>query len=103
AGFFLMRLTSSVDLPFPLGPIIAILAGTFVGVIVGLPALRVRGISLAIISLAYADTLDQLIFNSNALNPIGSTRHAATPSLFGIRFGPLDRLSFGAKGLPTAR
>src|SRR5690606_34899575 len=41
-----------LDVPFPLVVVLACLAGAAVGVIVGLPALRVEGIYLAIATLA---------------------------------------------------
>ena len=52
AGFSLSKLAMQWDIPFPIAPILASLVAMVFGVIVGIPALRVRGTNLAIITLA---------------------------------------------------
>jgi branched-chain amino acid transport system permease protein len=49
-------------LPFPLAPLLASLVAVVVGVAVGLPALRVRGMTLAMATLAGAIAVESLVF-----------------------------------------
>lgn len=96
AGFVAAKLTLSAGIPFPWAPIIAILLTTAVGVLVGLPAVRVRGMTLAIVTLGAAVAIEQLVFKSEALG--GLTRQSLPrPSLFGIDLG------FSAKGADNFR
>ncbi|MFA5786062.1 MAG: branched-chain amino acid ABC transporter permease [Actinomycetota bacterium] len=59
----------------------AVAVGYFTGVIVGLPALRVRGLGLAIVTLAIAQTFDQLVLPSKFLQGHGGGRVISRPSL----------------------
>ena len=54
AGFLLATLTTEWSIPFPIAPILAALGAMVVGVIVGLPAIRVRGLFVAVVTLAMA-------------------------------------------------
>ncbi|MEO5723377.1 MAG: ATP-binding cassette domain-containing protein [Ilumatobacteraceae bacterium] len=67
-GFVLMKLQDGV--PFPLSAIIAIVIATLVGVAVALPALRIRGAQLAVVTLAAALVLQDLVFNNVRLLPV---------------------------------
>lgn len=60
AGFSLVRLAEA-GLGV-LAPVLAVLVATAVGVLVGLPAVRVRGMSLAIATLAAAIAIEELLF-----------------------------------------
>lgn len=60
AGFALVRL-SAANLGL-LAPVLAVVVATAVGVLVGLPAARVRGMSLAIATLAAAVAIEELLF-----------------------------------------
>jgi branched-chain amino acid transport system permease protein len=65
AGFALSKL--GTGLPFPLTLLVASLVATAVGVAVGLPALRVRGVQLAVVTLASAVAVQELIFENPRL------------------------------------
>jgi ABC-type branched-subunit amino acid transport system permease subunit len=54
------------------------------GLLVGLPALRVRGINLAVITLGAAFTLDQMLFSDPSLTGIDTGLVVSAPRLFGI-------------------
>ena len=43
AGFTLSKFATTLGIPFPLSPLLACLAATVVGLVVGIPALRIRG------------------------------------------------------------
>ncbi len=101
AGFALAKLGGA--LPFPFGIVVASLFAAVVGVLVGLPAIRIRGIQLAVVSLAAAVAVERFVFgNSELLDPLGET--LGDPSLFGvdlaIREGrDIARLEFGLTAL----
>jgi branched-chain amino acid transport system permease protein len=90
AGFILSKAALSLGLGFPLGPVIAIAGAAVVSLIVALPALRMRGMQLAIVTLAGAVAIQSLWF----LNPDwgGGTTAASVPAptFFGIKLGSSD-------------
>ncbi len=82
AGFVLSRVTVAWGVPFPLSIVVAAGVATVVGVAVGLPALRIRGAQLAVVTLVGAVALQQLVFANPALTPFeGNLIHG--PTLFG--------------------
>ena len=99
AGFALSKLGDAAGIPFPIAPLLAVLAATAFGIVVGIPALRIRGAQLAVVTLAGAVALEEFVLRNPSLtgmfgNPISS------PSLFGLNLGVregrnLARLEFG--------
>jgi branched-chain amino acid transport system permease protein len=89
AGFALSKLAMQWDIPFPIAPILASLVAMVFGVIVGIPALRVRGTNLAIITLAGGVAISEFIFKDPRFIGDASTGGALipNPSLFGWDFG----------------
>lgn len=81
-GFVLSRATAAWGVPFPLSILLSAVAATVVGVAVGLPALRIRGAQLAVVTLAGAVALQQLIFANPALTPFEGNLIDG-PALFG--------------------
>ena len=67
-GFTMSHLAASAGVPFPIDIIIAGLAGTVLGTLIGLPAQRARGVSLAVVTVAAAVTIDSLFFSNTAIN-----------------------------------
>jgi ABC-type branched-subunit amino acid transport system ATPase component/ABC-type branched-subunit amino acid transport system permease subunit len=67
-GFAVAKLASGAGIGFPWAPILAALIAALFGVLCGLPALRIRGAHLAVVTLALAFACDQLIFNNSAVN-----------------------------------
>jgi ABC-type branched-subunit amino acid transport system ATPase component/branched-subunit amino acid ABC-type transport system permease component len=89
AGFLLAPLTSrelplfGTTLPFPLAPIAAALGATLIGVLIAIPAVRVRGLPVAVVTLALAALLEAGWFrNSHLVDSAGEA--VAGPSLFGL-------------------
>jgi len=70
AGFVLSKTSVVWHLPFPLAPLIAVIFAGVLGVIVGVPALRIRGIQLAIVTIAAAVTIQDFVFSNPALIPL---------------------------------
>jgi len=79
-------------LPDPLAALLGVVAATAVGLLVALPALRIRGIHLAVVTLAAATAATELVFANRAL--VGSTAGANTPvprpEWFGVDVGSRD-------------
>ncbi len=104
-GFTLSFLTVSWGIPFPIAPILAALFATVVGVVVGLPALRLRGLTLGVVTLAFAYAIEAIWFrNTQVVDARGAAVEA--PTLFGMDLGPgigkaFPRVSFGLVCLVT--
>jgi len=83
AAFLLSPLTVSWGVPFPIAPVIAALGATVVGVVVGLPATRIRGLPLAVVTLALAVALEAYWFrNTDFVSSSG--KPISGPTLFGM-------------------
>ncbi|MCW2546283.1 MAG: transporter [Mycobacterium sp.] len=100
AAFTLSRLTHSAGVPFPIAPLLAALAATVVGVVIGLPALRIRGLPVAVVTLALAVAVEQLWFNNTDFNGGVKGAPIKNPRLFGLDLGigsgnDFPRISFG--------
>ena len=54
--------TARCGLPFPLAPLAAVVVTGLLGVLVGLPAVKVRGLNLAIVTLGAAVAIQELLF-----------------------------------------
>ncbi len=74
-------LSTSGNLPFPLPIIGGALVAMFVGLAVALPALRIRGINLAIITIAFGVTMDRFVFANSDVNGGIDLARVATPEL----------------------
>jgi ABC-type branched-subunit amino acid transport system permease subunit len=80
AGFALSKLAIRWDIPFPVAPILAAVVATAFGVLVGFPALRVRGTNLAIITLAGGVAIAEFVFKNPKYVGDASTGGAKVPS-----------------------
>jgi branched-chain amino acid transport system permease protein len=88
AGFSAFMLSRFDEvLPFPIGPLAAIAVTTAVGTLVGVPALRVRGIQFAIVTFAAAVVFDELLFRSPTFVGRGGLATVESPSIGGIELG----------------
>jgi ABC-type branched-subunit amino acid transport system permease subunit len=84
SAFMLARFTTEWGVPFPVAPILAVLVAAAFGLVAALPALRLRGVSLAVVTLAAGWSIEQIWFNNYSLNGGYSGAVIAKPSLFGI-------------------
>lgn len=82
-GFLLSRVTTEWGVPFPLSLVIPALAATVLGVVVGIPALRIRGAHLAVVTLAGALAIQTFVFGNPAFTPFEGNQ-IQDPSLFGM-------------------
>lgn len=90
AGFLLARLQGGLGVPFPFAPLLATLAAAGTGLLLGLVARRVRGVDLAVITLAAGVAIQEAVF----ANPL------VTGGLAGARVPPpeLSGLDLGLAG-----
>jgi ABC-type branched-subunit amino acid transport system ATPase component/ABC-type branched-subunit amino acid transport system permease subunit len=86
-GFLVATIGSSWGVPFPIAPLLAACGAMVIGVVVGLPALRVRGLPVAIVTLSLAVALQALWFRNSDIVP-SAGKNVAPPTLFGIDLGP---------------
>jgi branched-subunit amino acid ABC-type transport system permease component len=63
-GFMLGHISHGWGLGFPFSLLAAGLCAVPVGLVIGLPALRLRGVNLAVVTLGFAAAMDALIFSS---------------------------------------
>lgn len=64
------HLSANVGLPFPLAAVGAMVVGAGVAVLVGLPALRIRGLFLAVTTLAFAVVAQSVLLNDRWFSSI---------------------------------
>jgi branched-chain amino acid transport system permease protein len=98
AGFFMSKYFSS--LPFPIAPLVGAIVAAAFGMIVAVPALRVRGVNLAVITLAAAVAIEQLIFKNKTFAGLTGALVVDPPEIGGKNFGPNNTALkvFGLKG-----
>ena len=98
AGFALTRMQDPIGLPFPVDAIVAATLAAIAGLVIALPALRVRGPSLAVVTLAGALAIESLLFESPTLTGGFAGTPVRAPSLAGHGLGP----GRGGAGYPHA-
>ena len=88
AGFTVSHLAVDAGIGFPLAPLVGVAAAVLLGLVTAVSALRVRGVGLAVVTIAAAVA----VYNFGFINPtwgggaIGSP--VPDPHLFGINLGP---------------
>ena len=87
SGFAVAKLGSGIGLGFPLAPIIAILLAMAVGALVAFAAVRVRGVNLAVVTLAAAIALENFGFNNPRWGAGVNGSPVGSPHLFGLNLG----------------
>jgi len=104
AGFLLGPLTTNWNVPFPIAPLLAALGAMVIGVIVALPAVRVRGLPVAVVTLALAVAIETMWFRN--LDWVGADGKAVSgPKFLGLDLtvgsgtAAFPRLAFGITAL----
>ena len=87
SAFMLSHLSENWGVPFPFSLLLAAAAAVPVGLLIGLPALRVRGVNLAVITLAAAAAIDALVFNPAWFSGGLGGRTVPPPTIFGLNLG----------------
>ncbi|MFA5787219.1 MAG: branched-chain amino acid ABC transporter permease [Actinomycetota bacterium] len=92
-GFLAGALVANAHLNFWLATLLAVAAGYLLGSIVGLPALRIRGLALAVVTLAIARVFDQLVFPLSWFSGGVGGRAVARPTIPGLNLAS-DRVYY---------
>jgi branched-chain amino acid transport system permease protein len=107
-GFMLAKLLDAAHVPFPVGLLFAGLVTVPIGLLVALPALRVRGVNLAIITLGAGVAIDTFLFRNEQISGGLAGVSVPSPTLFGLDLGisgetaaDYPRLAFGLAALAT--
>jgi branched-chain amino acid transport system permease protein len=87
SGFVVSHMFVKADIGFPWGPLAGSVAGVVVGLIVGVSALRVRGASLAVVTLAGVIAIEQFGFANSRWGAGPSGSPVGQPELFGVGIG----------------
>lgn len=77
-------LTVHFGAPFLVAASSAVLAALGVGIVVGLPALRIRGVHLAVVTLGFAAMIDAMVFKNPRLNGGFGGVFVGFPTIFGM-------------------
>jgi len=88
AGFTVSHMATDFGIRFPLAPIIAVAVATVLGLLVAVSALRVRGVSLAVVTLAAAVAIEQFGFVNSTWGGGSGASPVPPPKLFGFSLGP---------------
>ncbi|MTD15955.1 ABC transporter permease [Nakamurella sp. YIM 132087] len=106
AGFALSKISTGWSIPFPIAVLLCAAIASLLGMIVALPAFRIRGAQLAIVTLAAALAIERFVFGNYSLTP-PQGNPLADPRLFGLNFAvrqgrDLSRLLFSIMVLVIA-
>jgi len=84
------RLVAVYDIPFLLALVAGVAAAVPLGLIFGLPAVRTRGISLAIVTLGLGSTLELMLFKNRSYTGGVQGTQVGNPDLFGYDIGSIN-------------
>jgi branched-chain amino acid transport system permease protein len=95
------KLSASSGIGFPFAPMIGVALAVAVGLLTALPTLRVRGVSLAIITMAGAVAIENFWLGnvSFGFNPLSG--NVTPPTLLGVDLGPNAAFGLGPGGRPS--
>jgi branched-chain amino acid transport system permease protein len=93
-GGYAHAILLSADIPFAPSLLAAIVIAAIAGLLVGLPALRLSGIYLAVATLAFAAIIEHVIGHWKSLTSGYSGLAVADPTMLGISFAGLERFYF---------
>jgi ABC-type branched-subunit amino acid transport system ATPase component/ABC-type branched-subunit amino acid transport system permease subunit len=89
-AWFTSRLMVDHGIPFELAALLGVVLTVPVGFLVALPALRTRGVNLAIVTLALAEMINALVFNNGSLTGGFGGTIVAPPKFLGINIDPIS-------------
>ncbi|MES2632255.1 branched-chain amino acid ABC transporter permease [Caenimonas sp. SL110] len=84
-GAYTQAVFVNMGVPFPIALVLAGLLSAAVGIIVGLPALRVKGIYLGIATLSFGFIVEEVLARWESVTGGNSGIHVKHPDLFGYK------------------
>ncbi len=84
------RLVAVYDIPFLLGLVAGVAAAVPLGIVFGLPAVRTRGINLAIVTLGLGTTMELMLFRNRDYTGGVQGTQVGNPDLFGYDIGSIN-------------
>lgn len=88
-AFVAGRLVAVFHIPFLLGLVAGVLAAVPLGIVFGLPAVRTRGINLAIVTLGLGTTMELMLFRNRSYTGGVQGTQVGNPDLFGFDIGSI--------------
>jgi branched-subunit amino acid ABC-type transport system permease component len=89
-GFIAAKFATTMHVPFPFPILIGAILVVPLGIVLGLPALRVRGLSLAVVTLGAAIAFDSVLFQNQGWTKGIDGIAMPQPRLFGWSLDPFD-------------
>jgi len=84
------RLVAVFDIPFLLGLVAGVAAAVPLGLLFALPAVRTRGINLAIVTLGLGSTIELMLFRNRSYTGGVQGTQVGNPALFGYDIGSIN-------------
>jgi branched-chain amino acid transport system permease protein len=88
SGFIVSHLAADHGVGFPWGMLIGACGATVCGLVTAVSALRVRGVSLAVVTLAAAVAIEQFVFLNTTWGGGSSSSPVPEPKIGGVDLGP---------------
>ena len=100
-GYTVSKLAANAGIAFPLGPLLGALVAAGFGLLAAASALRVRGVNLAIVTIAAAVALKAFVFDNTSWGGGVTGSPTPSPTLFGYNLGPDGSYSWTDGKLPS--
>lgn len=84
SAYAVVGASAGLGIPFPFAPLLGAFAGAAVGVVMAIPALRIRGITLAVTTLAAGWAIESFFFDNPAYTGGVTGVSLGRPTFFGI-------------------
>jgi branched-chain amino acid transport system permease protein len=88
AGYTVSHMATDHGIEFPIAPLLAVVVATVLGLLVAVSALRVRGVSLAVVTLAAAVAIEKFGFANYRWGGGSGASPVPPPKLGGFSLGP---------------
>ncbi len=95
AGFVVSHFATDLGVPFPLSPICGLIAAVLLGELTAISALRVRGVSLVVVTLAAAVAIENFGFQNNTWGGGYSGSPVPDIHVFGLNLSPNSTFHIG--------
>ena len=91
-AFIAGRLQAAAGVPLTLAFVIGVLGAAVIGALIAVPAVRTRGVNLAIITLGLGEAVVAIVFNDASMSGGGGGTAVGVPTLFGWPIGGREHL-----------